>query len=99
MNHPIRAKGLVGRGMPPKIMFRDNGRERWLDVTSWQHSIAKEVARGLRQAELEAYRHGVSDAANSIGNRIHRAAAFPDAVDALKGALSEVLDLHRAGPR
>lgn len=101
MNHKVRARSLVGRGMPPKILVRDRQRELRVDVTDWHRSIAKEVARGLRQAEREAYRHGVSDALDVVGRLPKLLKDFP-AMDAGAAALelmSEILDLHKQGPQ
>jgi hypothetical protein len=100
MNHKVRAKGLVGRGMPPRILVKDGTRMRWIDVTSWQQSIEKAVVRGLRQAERESYRHGVSEALNVVGNQlIDTGEQFPDAKAALRGAINRMLDLHKRGPQ
>jgi hypothetical protein len=62
MNHKARARTIVGRSMPRPLM-------RKLIGDSWIVNIEKEVARGLRQVELDARRIAIRTAANEIGER------------------------------
>lgn len=80
--------------MPPRIIVRD-GPKRILhvDVTSWQQSIQKEVAKGLRVVERESRREGLVEAMRVVDRLIvrepktdvqsFRNAALKDAIDAL----------------
>jgi len=103
VNHKLRAKSLVGRGIPPRIIVRDGPRTLRVDVTDFQRNIAKEVARGLRRAEREAYRHGLSDAANEVGRLLQRPREIQgspgDAECALKTAIDRILDVYKRGVR
>lgn len=98
MNHRVRAKGLVGRAFPRKLLVRDGDRQLRIDVTAWHDELTKEVARGLRRVEMEAYRHGVSDALNEIGDQ---RAVLPegDAKELFRRVMTNALDLHKRGPR
>lgn len=67
MKHMVRAKGIVGRAMPEKLVVRDGPkRVIHVDVTAWHKALIKAVAKGLRQAERDARVLAFGQAANAV---------------------------------
>lgn len=84
MNHKIRAKGIIGRGMPQSVKH----------LGGWYDNFVTEVARGLRLAEREARRHAIRQAANLVGDRAKNT-TNAIAIETLQAAAHAVLELRR----